>query len=136
MSASISLQKAIYDLLRNDMELTNKLGINRILDHVPPTLDFPYVTMGSSVVYDWSTDNEPGQEHLLSLHIWAQSSGRKFVLEVVELIAEKLDQKVLVISGYKLVNLHLQEIIAQNSDRRNAYQGIMRYRAVTEPDIV
>lgn len=133
MSASISLQKAIYDLLRYDADVSAKLGANRILDHVPPSTGFPYVTLGSSVVYDWSTDSEPGQEHLISLHIWAQSSGRKFVLEVIELIAQKLDQEALSLGLYTLVNLSLQEITAQNSDRRNAYQGIMRYRAVTEP---
>ncbi|MFK4824091.1 DUF3168 domain-containing protein [Paenochrobactrum sp. BZR 588] len=136
MSASISLQKAIYDLLRNDADVSAKLGTNRILDHVPPTTGFPYITLGSSVVYDWSTDSEPGQEHLISLHIWAQSSGRKFVLEVIELIAQKLDHGTLELIGHVLVNLNLQEISAQNSDRRNAYQGIMRYRAVTEPQTV
>lgn len=133
MSASISLQKAIYDLLRNDTDVTAKIGKNRILDHVPPNIGFPYVTLGSSVVYDWSTDSESGQEHLISLHIWAHSSGRKFVLEMAELIAQKLDQQRLNLSGHLLVNLTLQEINAQNSNRRNAYQAIMHYRAVTEP---
>lgn len=133
MSASISLQKAIYDLLRNDVDVSTKLGENRILDHVPPSTGFPYITLGSSVVYDWSTDCDPGQEHLISLHIWAKSSGRKFVLEVIELIAQKLNEEALHLDLHTLVNLGLQEITAQNNDRRNAYLGTMRYRAVTEP---
>jgi hypothetical protein len=133
LSSSISLQKAIYERLRNDADVTTRLGSDRILDHVPPSTSFPYITLGSSVVYDWSTDRDPGQEHLISLHIWAQSSGRKFVLEVIEMIAQKLDHQALSLDGHRLVNLSLQEITAQNIDRRNAYQGIMRYRAVTEP---
>lgn len=37
------------------------------------------------------------------------------------------------VSGHRLVNLMLTEVLARNTDGQGSYLGTMRYRAVTEP---
>ncbi len=131
-TGAIALQKALFEALRNDDELIETLGGERIYDHVPPRTPFPYVTLGETMCRDWSTASEDGGEHFLNIQIWAKESGRKRVLDIAAKIATRLDEKPVAIDGHRMVNLMLTEVLARNTDGLGGYLGTMRYRAVTE----
>lgn len=130
-----ALQKAVFAALSGDSALSDLLGGPKIFDHVPPKTPFPYVTLGQTAVYDWSTSSEKGQEHFFTIHVWARTQGRKLLLDLMERVASVLEDQMPALSGHCLVNLMLNDMQARNDDGVNAYQGVMRYRAVTEPAV-
>ncbi|EEW91417.1 conserved hypothetical protein [Brucella suis bv. 4 str. 40] len=132
-TGAAALQKALFEALKNDGELIETLGGERVYDHVPARTPFPYVTLGETMCRDWSTASEEGGEHFLNIQIWARESGRKRVLDIAAKIAMRLDEKPVEIEGHRLVNLMLTEVLARNTDGLGSYLGTMRYRAVTEP---
>lgn len=109
------------------------LNGQHIFDHVPPGTPFPYITLGQTSVFDWSTASEKGEEHFFSIHAWARISGRKLVLDIMDRIAIVLELPLAPLGEHRLVNLMLKDMQARNDDGLNGYQGIVRYRAVTEP---
>ncbi|PWL19030.1 DUF3168 domain-containing protein [Falsochrobactrum shanghaiense] len=131
-SGAAALQKALFEALKNDGELIESLGGERVYDHVPPKTPFPYITLGETLSHDWSTASEPGVEHFLNIQIWAREAGRKRVLDIAAHIATRLAEGILVLEGHRLVNLMLTEVLARNTDGLGSYLGTMRYRAVTE----
>ena len=77
VSASWALQKSVYQALANSSELSSLLGGPRIYDDAPQAAGYPFVTLGQSLVRDWSTGTEDGGEHVLTLHVWSRSGGKK-----------------------------------------------------------
>lgn len=139
--AALALQKAILAWLQAAPLLTEKLGNKAIYDHVPPGAAFPYISFGQSQVYAWDTDSGKGEEHSIVLHVWARSTGRKQVLELMMLVEELMEAlsqsgvasgKAPDIGGFHLVNLALQSSQTHNEELRDGYSGQLRYRAVTE----
>jgi uncharacterized protein DUF3168 len=61
--ASWALQRSVYQALAGSSDLTTLLGGARIYDHAPQGAAFPFITLGQSVVRDWSTGTEDGAEH-------------------------------------------------------------------------
>ena len=82
-SAAWSLQRSIYGALVGDSAVTRLLGGAKVFDHVPRGASFPYVTFGQTTERDWSTGDEEGREHILTLHIWSQAAGRRQAEEVM-----------------------------------------------------
>lgn len=130
-SAGLELQKVLLAVLKTDGAL-QKLVDGRVYDRVPAKSDFPYVTLGSSNIYDWSTATERGSEHLFTLNVWNRASGRKSVFEIMNGIERLLQRASLTLAGHRLINLDLQFSQARAEDNRDGYLGILRYRAVTE----
>lgn len=133
MTSAIFLQEWLFKSLNEQTEISALIGKNKIFDHVPPQTSFPYITLGHSRIYDWSTSTEIGEEHFLTIHIWAKGNGRKQVLEIIGAISDTLEIEALPTTGFTLINLTSMGIEARYEDSRNTYHGVMRYRAVTEP---
>lgn len=132
-SASWSLQKSIFDALASDAVLTGLLGSSRIYDHVPQRAAFPYLTLGQSVVRDWSTATDSGEEHILTLHVWSRADGRRETHEIMGALREALHEPTLALEGHRLVNLRHELSEARREPDGETYHGIVRLRAVTEP---
>lgn len=139
--AALALQKVILAWLQAAPLLGAKLGSQGIYDHVPPDAAFPYLSFGQSQVYAWDTDSGTGEEHSIVLYIWARSTGRKQVLELMMLVEELMEAlsqsggasgKAPDIGGFHLVNLALQSSQTRNEELHDGYSGQLRYRAVTE----
>ncbi|MGH6859931.1 MAG: DUF3168 domain-containing protein [Phyllobacterium sp.] len=130
-SAGLELQKALLAVLKADKTVEKLVG-GRIYDRVPEKADFPYVTLGSSSIYDWSTATERGGEHLFTLHVWDRAGGRTTVFRIMDAIDRLLFEPELALADHRLVNLDLQYSQARAEDNRDGYLGILRYRAVTE----
>ena len=87
--ASWALQRGVYQALASSLDLTTLLGGVRVYDDAPQSAPYPFITLGQSVVRDWSTGTEDGAEHDLTLHVWSRSGGKKQVHEIIEAIKDR-----------------------------------------------
>jgi Protein of unknown function (DUF3168) len=127
--ASWALQKAVYDALTANADLT--AAVSGVYDHVPADTSFPYVTIGETTIADWSSKSFDGQAHALTLHIWSRARGRKEAKEIMALLYDTLHDAALVVEGQELVNLRFdfgQTLL--DADGLTVH-GFQRYRAVT-----
>jgi hypothetical protein len=130
--ASWALQRGIYQALTGSSELTALLGGARIYDDAPQAAAYPFVSLGQSLVRDWSTGTEDGAEHLLTLHVWSQAGGKKEAHAIIEAIRAALHDRTLMLADHSLVNLRHEFSEARADPDGDTYHGIVRYRAVTE----
>jgi hypothetical protein len=133
-SAAWALQQAVFAALTNDAVLSALLGGTRVYDDVPVRAEFPYVTFAQSSERDWSTGSEAGAEHVLTLHVWSRGGGRKEALAVMAAARAVLDDAALTLSGFRLVNLRHELSEARRDPDGETWHGIVRFRAVTEPE--
>lgn len=131
-AAALELQKAVYQALTTDAELTGLLGGPDIFDHTPPSAAFPYVTFGAASIFDWDTSTEDGNEILFSLHVWSRKRGRQEALAIAERIGGLLKDAPLTVAGHSLVNLRLEASETGYDDDVAVHHGQMRFRAVLE----
>ena len=131
--ASWVLQRGVYQALAGSVDLTTLLSGVRVDDDAPQAAPYPFITLGQSVVRDWSTGTEDGAEHNLTLHVWSRSGGKKQVLEILEAIRAVLHDQPLMLADHHLVNLRHEFSEARLDPDGDTLHGIVRYRAVTEP---
>jgi hypothetical protein len=130
--ASWALQRGVYQALAGSSDLTTLLGA-RIYDDAPQAAAFPFVTLGQSVIRDWSTGTEDGAEHNLTLHVWSRGGGKKETLEIIQTIKAVLHDQPLLLADHHLINLRHEFSEARLDPDGDTLHGIVRYRAVTEP---
>lgn len=131
--AAAELQKAIFAALGGNAALAALLGGQRIYDHAPANVPFPYVTFGQTSIFDWSTGTESGTEQLFTLHVWSKAKGKKEALEIMEVARAELDSAELSLGGDQhLVNLRLEFAEARYNEDLAVHHGLLRFRAVTE----
>jgi Protein of unknown function (DUF3168) len=131
--ASWTLQRGVYQALAGSVDLTTLLGGVRVYDDAPQAAPYPFITLGQSVVRDWSTGTEDGAEHNLTLHVWSGSGGKKQVLEILEAIRAVLHDQPLMLADHHLVNLRHEFSEARLDPDGDTFHDIVRYCAVTEP---
>jgi hypothetical protein len=132
-TASWALQKALHAALTSDAPLLALLGGPRIWDDVPRGAAFLYVTFGPTATRDWSTGGEPGEEHVVTLHVWSRAAGSKEVQEIAGAIRAALHDRALVLEAHRLVNLRQESAETRREADEEGYRGSVRLRAVTEP---
>lgn len=132
-SSAWSLQQAVFAALGADAALTALIGASRIYDDVPQGTPFPYLTFGQSTARDWSTGTEEGSEHVLTLHVWSQSKGKKQAHEIMNAVRAVLHDQPLTLAGHRLVNLRHEFSESRREPDGDTIHGITRFRAVTEP---
>jgi Protein of unknown function (DUF3168) len=131
--ATWALQRGVYQALAGSSDLTALLGGTRIYDDAPQAAPYPFVTLGQSVIRDWSTGTEDGAEHNLTLHVWSRSGGKKQVHQIIEAIKEVLHDQPVTLADHHLINLRHEFSEARPDPDGDTFHGIVRYRAVTEP---
>ena len=129
-----ALQKAVYATLTANGDVLAALGGSHIYDHVPRKTAKPYVTFAQSVVRDWSSGVEEAHEHTLTLHVWAAATGAKKTRAVLAAMRAALHDQELALDGHRLVNLRHEFSEVRRIEDGETINGIMRLRAVTEPD--
>jgi len=132
-SPAWELQKAIYATLKADSVFDGLLGGERIYDEVPRGAAFPYVTFGPSTTRDWSTGTETGAEHLITLRAWSKAGGEREVHLMLDALRAALHEASLSVKGHRLVSIRHETSDALRGADGETYQGIARFRAVTEP---
>ncbi len=132
-SAAWALQQSVYQRLRANTGLTGMLGGEDIFDDVPRSASFPYLTLGQSMVRDWSAGGDDGHEHILTLHVWSRANGRKEVYEIMGVLKDVLHDQHVSLVDHQLVNLRHEFSEARRDPDGETYHGIVRFRAITEP---
>jgi hypothetical protein len=132
-AASWALQRSIYQTLVAAPALTGRLGGDRIYSKAPQGQALPYITLGQTVTLDWSTGTEDGTEHDLTLHIWSRADSAEEVHEIMDAVKAVLHDRPLSLDDHYLVNLRHEFAEARIDPDGETMHGIVRYRAVTEP---
>lgn len=129
------LQKALFQALADDASLSAALGGEKIFDHTPADVRFPYVTFGRTSLYDWSTCTERGTEQLFTVNVWSKARGKKQVLDIMQLVRARLDDAALGLGAHHLVNLRFEFGEARYDDEQSVHHGLLRFRAVIEETV-
>jgi hypothetical protein len=129
------LQRAIFAALSGSAGLVAVLGGQRVFDHAPANIAFPYIIFGRTSIYDWSTGTESGAEQLFTLHVWSKAKGKKEAIEIMDETRAALHDRSLPLDGHALVNLRLEFSEVRFDDDQSVYHGLLRFRAVTEPTV-
>lgn len=131
-SPAAELQKAIHAVLTADEGVTGLLGGRRIHDFAPERARFPYVTIGRTSVYDWSTSDDSGTEHLVTLHVWSRARGKAEAHAVIEAIEKALADFSPVLDGHRLVGLFREFSEVYYDEDMQLQHGLLRFRALLE----
>lgn len=132
MNVSWALQTGIYEILSQDSRVTGLLGGPRIYDATPHTARFPYVTFGQMIEYDWIAGGGGGREHILTLHVWSRSGGRKEAMDIINAMNAALIDGPLTLRDHQLIDLRFQFAEVRCDPDGKTLHGIARYKGVTE----
>jgi len=131
--SSLSLQQAIFTTLTGSTVLVNYLGGEKIYNDTPEDTPFPYVTIGQSLMRDWSTASDQGREHLLRLHVWSRAAGGTETQLITEEIINIVHDQSLILQDNLLINLRFSGADVLLDSDGKTHHSILRFRAVTEP---
>lgn len=134
MNAALALQAAMQTVLLADAELVAALGGERVFDHVLQGTPMPYLTIGEIETRDWSTQTDRGAEHRVTLRAWSGRRGRKEAHGVIKEAQRVLDGASLDLDGHRLVSLSATFWTVVRTLEGEAYEGVLRFRAVTEEE--
>lgn len=132
-SSANELQVAIFSALTGSAEITAITGSDRIFDHVPINTPFPYLVFGRTTISDWSTGTEDGCEHIFTIHHWSKGKGKLQVLTMMSVVRDSLHNAALELGEHRLINLRCEVEEVRHDEDVDAYHGMTRFRAVTEP---
>jgi len=131
--ASWQLQRAVYQHLRADAGVKAELGDPpRIYDDPPADAVFPYLTLGETRARDWN-GVDGGFEHELKLYVFSRYAGRREIKRVTGAVYDALHEAALTLTGHALVNIRFVFADAFRRQDGETYQGVARFRAVTQP---
>lgn len=132
-AASVALRVAVHDALTANAALTTLLGGAKVYEEPPRSVAFPYVTLGEARIADYSADDEPGEEHQLTLHAWSRQGGHREAHRIAGALLEALDDAPLPLTDHTLVNLRFAVADVRREADGRTYHALVRFRAVTEP---
>ena len=133
LDAAWSLQKAVFETLTNSADLQAQIGTPaRIYDRVPDDKTFPYVTFSDQRVSDWP-GIIGGVEHDLRLQAWSRYGGQFEVKQIMSCIYAALHHADLTLENTQLVNLRFAFSDSWRRRDTEIWQGVMRFRALTQP---
>jgi hypothetical protein len=142
--ATWALQKALRTALAANAALTALLadGANCILDDVPESEKFPYITIGDIQSNENETMTELGQVHTVTVNCWASRKdrpggttgyeGRKVARDILAAVFDGLNHAALTLAGFVNTNTEFQFSDVYRDDA-DTYHGVIRFRVVTEP---
>lgn len=128
-----ALQKAVYQHLSADVGLKALIGDPaRIYDDPPAGAATPYLTIGPTSIREFK-GVDGGLQHDLRLHAFSRYAGRRDVKQIVSAVYDALHEAALTVEGHRLINLRFvfSDVIRRQDG--DAYQGVIRFRAVTQP---
>jgi hypothetical protein len=134
MSALEALQKAVFETLTADANLTALIGADRIFDDVPPATHPPYLVFADTQGADWSTGTEAGDELRFGIEIWSSQKGRKQSASIAQAIREALAVLAAIDPPYTLVNLRFVSARFERDPQTEYFRGLLRFRAVVEAE--
>lgn len=131
-SPAADVQKALFEALASDAALTAMLGGEKIFDHAPADVRFPYVTFGRTSLYDWSTSTESGTEQFFTLHVWSKAKGKKETLAIMDEVRSRLHDADMTLGTHHLVGLRFETGEVRYDEDVAVHHGLLRFRAAIE----
>ncbi len=132
-AAGQELQKAIYAAALADAGLKALIGNPpRLYDGPPDKPVFPHAVFGDARMTPLAGTDDVF-EHDLRLHVHSRYDGRREARDIVTAFVSLLSGASLTLSGYRLVSLRAVFTDVIHRQDAGAYQGVIRLRAVTEP---
>jgi len=130
--AGLELQKAVFNALINDAALKTLIGDPpRVHDAPPLKGPFPFVTFS-----DWRETRVAGAddlvEHDFRLAVHSRYEGRREVRDIVTALLSALDDQALPLAGFTLIAIRARFADIIHRPDVDAFQGVIRFRAVTE----
>jgi hypothetical protein len=130
-SPDLALQGAVLARLVADTTLPALIGTPpRVYDQTPDDPVYPFVQMGQATTRPWGGLCAEGIEHVFTLTCVSRFGGAEEAKAVMAAVRVALDDAVLSLTDNTLVNLRF---MFRAADWRSTF-GILRFRAVTEPN--
>lgn len=124
MAAGLALQKAVFDKLNGDADLTSK--VSEVFDGFPDfektPVKFPFITIGDSNSNPFVAFEHMGEEVFFNIHIWSRYKGFKEGLEITADIQRLLAQQELEVEDFGQVSCFFD-----SSDTLRDVDGITRH---------
>jgi hypothetical protein len=105
----------------------------RVYDEPPPEVVFPYVTLGRVESRPIDTASAPAIEHVVTLHVWSRYGGRAETLDIIGALRAALHDTSISVTGRRVVFVFAWFADVFRSGDGQTTHGILRLRAVTEP---
>lgn len=132
---ALAVQEAVIGALR--VSTLNAVVNGRIYDSVPATKagatpTFPYVTFGEAQSLPERADCVDGTEHFFTVHAWSRAVGFPEVKRMVSAIRDALHEVDLEVSGFRLIDLALQNTQFMRDPDGLTSHGVMTFRAMLD----
>lgn len=127
-------QTALYGFLKENEDLTAHLGDPvRVYDDPPDDTIFPYLVIGETrtQAYDGI---DGAMEHDLRLHVFSRYAGRREIKTILDQVYTVLHDANIPLTEHCIVSLRFVFADIFRRPDRNIYQGVARFRAVTQPE--
>ncbi len=127
------VQKAIYELLSNDIEVSNAV-LGRIYDQPPRHARRPFLTFGKI-----SSDFAGGVDHDFAIHrlvlnVWSDQPGRAELYRVISALRTALETATEPSADVRIVDRHLASLTVESLDREVGAHAELTVRVTTERD--
>lgn len=130
------LQKAIAARLKLDATLVSLTGVNaKIFQDVPPNPTFPYIKIGESQDLLDEFECIQGSEIFLTLRVYSKAPGYEQLKRIARAIYVSLhdEEDSITLDEHRLIILKRDSEIYRGDEDEVIKQGILVYRAITEP---
>lgn len=129
MTASLSNVLAAYVArLTAYAPLTALVGANKIYNHPPQNLAFPFIVTRLTDIVDWSTKTDQGFEGYLVADLWTDVHGDVTVLNLFNAVNACLQDQPLTLTAGQNVIIRHESSATQTDADGNAHVTTCRYR--------
>ncbi|MET4307939.1 DUF3168 domain-containing protein [Bradyrhizobium sp. RT4b] len=128
---SLALQDALIVALRTPGVLPAAIG-KRVYDDVPSKPVFPYVSLGDGQVLPDRADCVDGAEVFAQIDVWSRTVGYVECKQIAAAIVARLDDRVLVVAGFRVNVLELQDVQYLRDPDGQTRHAAMTFRALLE----
>ena len=133
------LQKTIFDALKADSVLSAAPVSGRIFDDVPDNIVFPYVRIGEFETQPWRTMTRPGEEVLVTVHVFSAERGNKEAQDIRDRVNRTLGDNIdLTVVGFTLnfiLRIGGRTITEESTGGRKIRHIICTYLAKLQQDL-
>lgn len=120
-----ALQAAVVSAVQAHPVLAARL--TGIYDGPPPRAAFPYVSMGDSLVSDWSTKTAKGREIRLALTLWDSGECPSQLTDLMANLEEAMAALPRNLPGWRIASLMFQRSMVVR-DSAGPWAGLLEHR--------
>lgn len=127
----LSLQKALYEALVADSNLTALIG-DRVYEGVTGDSQFPYIVLGESVEIDDSVQCQDASEIFVDIHVWTKETGYEQNKRISNLVRRIIHNQELTLDEERCVDIQHRITRTFPDEEIVVKHGIVTFRALCE----